>query len=206
VRPGVSTRRQRTPKAGPRLRTRTERATLRLVGNFSVVAPAATPLSDNVVSLVSLELVQRQHAATGGDAKREFPWSGEWDGRRAITWECRLNRTTAVGMYRVEPHLSARLAWQATSWSSAQISTNQSRINRSISPTTAGCCAAAPRAKFGASRAARSAPRRAVRPPRRLQFSVVVFVPNLRSLTTDGCVSGTSWRGKHAALRKMAWQ
>ena len=39
-----------------------------------------------------------QQAATGGDARREYPW-GEWDGRLANTSECGLSRTTAVGMY-----------------------------------------------------------------------------------------------------------
>jgi hypothetical protein len=40
-----------------------------------------------------------QQAATGGNAHNEYPWGPAWDGVRANTWESRLNRTTAVGMY-----------------------------------------------------------------------------------------------------------
>jgi formylglycine-generating enzyme required for sulfatase activity len=44
-----------------------------------------------------------QLAATGGDPGRVYPWGGEWDARRAPqranTFESRLGRVTAVGMY-----------------------------------------------------------------------------------------------------------
>jgi formylglycine-generating enzyme required for sulfatase activity len=40
-----------------------------------------------------------QHAATGEDTKREYPWPGAWDASRCNSSESRLNRTTAVGMY-----------------------------------------------------------------------------------------------------------
>jgi len=40
-----------------------------------------------------------QHAATGGDRKREYPWEGGWYEARCNHNESRLNRTTAVGMY-----------------------------------------------------------------------------------------------------------
>lgn len=40
-----------------------------------------------------------QLAATGGDPKREYPWPGEWDTSRCNSYESRLNRTSAVGMY-----------------------------------------------------------------------------------------------------------
>ena len=40
-----------------------------------------------------------QQAATGGDLKREYPWEGEWAASRCNSWESRLSRTTAVGMY-----------------------------------------------------------------------------------------------------------
>ena len=40
-----------------------------------------------------------QQAATGGDHKRTYPWKGKWDGSRCNSYESRLNRTTAVGMY-----------------------------------------------------------------------------------------------------------
>ncbi|MDH5741014.1 MAG: formylglycine-generating enzyme family protein, partial [Nitrospira sp.] len=40
-----------------------------------------------------------QQAATGGDPTREYPWPGGWDPSRCNSWESRLNRTTAVGMY-----------------------------------------------------------------------------------------------------------
>jgi hypothetical protein len=40
-----------------------------------------------------------QQAATGGDPTREYPWEGEWDTIRCNSYESRLNRTTAVGMY-----------------------------------------------------------------------------------------------------------
>jgi formylglycine-generating enzyme required for sulfatase activity len=40
-----------------------------------------------------------QLAATGGDAKRKYPWSGGWDPARCNSTESRLNRTTSVGMY-----------------------------------------------------------------------------------------------------------
>jgi formylglycine-generating enzyme required for sulfatase activity len=40
-----------------------------------------------------------QQAATGGDPNREYPWPGEWDTSRCNSYESRLNRTSAVGMY-----------------------------------------------------------------------------------------------------------
>ncbi|TKB70058.1 MAG: DUF4062 domain-containing protein [Nitrospira sp.] len=40
-----------------------------------------------------------QQAATGGDPEREYPWEGGRDGSRCNSYESRLNRTTAVGMY-----------------------------------------------------------------------------------------------------------
>jgi hypothetical protein len=40
-----------------------------------------------------------QQAATGGDPERIYPWKGEWDTTRCNSYESRLNRTTAVGMY-----------------------------------------------------------------------------------------------------------
>lgn len=40
-----------------------------------------------------------QQAATGGDPQCEYPWRGEWDRSRCNSWESRLSRTTAVGMY-----------------------------------------------------------------------------------------------------------
>jgi formylglycine-generating enzyme required for sulfatase activity len=40
-----------------------------------------------------------QHAAIGGNRDYQYPWGVEWDGRRANTYESRVNRTTAVGMY-----------------------------------------------------------------------------------------------------------
>jgi formylglycine-generating enzyme required for sulfatase activity len=44
-----------------------------------------------------------QLAATGGDSKRSYPWSGEWDPQgepwRANTYESELGRSTAVGLY-----------------------------------------------------------------------------------------------------------
>ena len=40
-----------------------------------------------------------QQAATGGDPQREYPWPGGWDASRCNSYESRLNRTTAVGMY-----------------------------------------------------------------------------------------------------------
>jgi len=42
-----------------------------------------------------------QQAATGGDPKRSFPWSGRWDESRCNSWESRLYRTSTVGIY---PH------------------------------------------------------------------------------------------------------
>jgi hypothetical protein len=46
---------------------------------------------------------QWQQAATGGDRENAFPWGRDWDPERepwrANTWESRLGRTTAVGMY-----------------------------------------------------------------------------------------------------------
>jgi formylglycine-generating enzyme required for sulfatase activity len=42
---------------------------------------------------------QWQHAATGGDGDREYPWPVGWDPNRCNSRECRLNRTMAVGMY-----------------------------------------------------------------------------------------------------------
>jgi formylglycine-generating enzyme required for sulfatase activity len=42
-----------------------------------------------------------QQAATGGDPVNEYPWGVGWDVERANTYESRLGRTTAVGMY---PH------------------------------------------------------------------------------------------------------
>ena len=40
-----------------------------------------------------------QQAATGGDPRREYPWSGEWDAARCNNSASSLGRTTAVGMY-----------------------------------------------------------------------------------------------------------
>lgn len=40
-----------------------------------------------------------QQAAMGGDPMRQYPWQGDWDPSRCNSWEGRLNRTTAVGMY-----------------------------------------------------------------------------------------------------------
>ena len=40
-----------------------------------------------------------QLAATGGNAQREYPWEGGWDSSRCNSYESRLNRTTAVGIY-----------------------------------------------------------------------------------------------------------
>ncbi|MDF0667979.1 MAG: SUMF1/EgtB/PvdO family nonheme iron enzyme [Nitrospira sp.] len=40
-----------------------------------------------------------QQAATGGDSQRENPWPGEFDKSRFNSFESRLERTTAVGMY-----------------------------------------------------------------------------------------------------------
>jgi conflict system STAND superfamily ATPase/sulfatase-modifying factor enzyme 1 len=40
-----------------------------------------------------------QQAATGGDAKRKYPWSEGWDSARCNGAESRLNRTLAVGVY-----------------------------------------------------------------------------------------------------------
>jgi len=40
-----------------------------------------------------------QQAATGGDPTREYPWEGGWDAVRCNSYESRVNRTTAVGMY-----------------------------------------------------------------------------------------------------------
>jgi formylglycine-generating enzyme required for sulfatase activity len=42
-----------------------------------------------------------QQAATGGEPVNEYPWGAGWDVERANTYESRLGRTTAVGMY---PH------------------------------------------------------------------------------------------------------
>jgi formylglycine-generating enzyme required for sulfatase activity len=40
-----------------------------------------------------------QQAATGGDPAREYPWGVDWDPAYTNTWESRLGRTTAVGVY-----------------------------------------------------------------------------------------------------------
>jgi formylglycine-generating enzyme required for sulfatase activity len=40
-----------------------------------------------------------QQAATGGDAKNEYPWPGGWDPARCNGATSHLNRTTAVGVY-----------------------------------------------------------------------------------------------------------
>ncbi len=40
-----------------------------------------------------------QQAATGGDSAYEYPWGADWETERANTYESRLGRTTAVGMY-----------------------------------------------------------------------------------------------------------
>ena len=37
--------------------------------------------------------------ATGGNAAYEYPWGADWDNELANTYESRLGRTTAVGMY-----------------------------------------------------------------------------------------------------------
>jgi formylglycine-generating enzyme required for sulfatase activity len=39
-----------------------------------------------------------QQAATGGQAKRTYPWGDEFDPKKA-NWEGQLNRTSAVGLY-----------------------------------------------------------------------------------------------------------
>ena len=46
-----------------------------------------------------------QQAATGGDPRREYPWEGGRDRSRCNSYESRLNRTIAVGMY---PHGATR--------------------------------------------------------------------------------------------------
>jgi formylglycine-generating enzyme required for sulfatase activity len=40
-----------------------------------------------------------QQAATGGHSRFEYPWGPAWSDARANTWESRLGRTTAVGIY-----------------------------------------------------------------------------------------------------------
>lgn len=40
-----------------------------------------------------------QQAATGGDPRNTYPWGPEWKSGHANTWESKLGRTTAVGMY-----------------------------------------------------------------------------------------------------------
>jgi hypothetical protein len=40
-----------------------------------------------------------QQAATSGDRRNAYPWGADWDDSRANTWESRLGRTIAVGMY-----------------------------------------------------------------------------------------------------------
>ena len=40
-----------------------------------------------------------QHAASGGDPRRSFPWGPGWSMERANTRESGLHRTTAVGLY-----------------------------------------------------------------------------------------------------------
>ena len=40
-----------------------------------------------------------QQAATMGDASRVFPWGSDWEEDRCNSFESRLNRTTAVGIY-----------------------------------------------------------------------------------------------------------
>lgn len=40
-----------------------------------------------------------QLAATGGNPQREYPWEGGWDSSRCNSYDSRLNRTTAVGIY-----------------------------------------------------------------------------------------------------------
>lgn len=40
-----------------------------------------------------------QRMAMGGQRSREYPWGDEWDQTRANTYESRLNRSTAVGLY-----------------------------------------------------------------------------------------------------------
>jgi formylglycine-generating enzyme required for sulfatase activity len=40
-----------------------------------------------------------QHVATSGNPEYAYPWGVKWDPQRANTYESRLNRTTAVGMY-----------------------------------------------------------------------------------------------------------
>ena len=42
-----------------------------------------------------------QQAATAGDRANEYPWGKDWDSSKANTWESKLSRTTAVGLY---PH------------------------------------------------------------------------------------------------------
>jgi len=40
-----------------------------------------------------------QQAASGGQSGNTYPWGSAWQESRANTWESRLGRTTAVGMY-----------------------------------------------------------------------------------------------------------
>ena len=40
-----------------------------------------------------------QQVATSGNPQYRYPWGAKWDPQRANTYESRLNRTTAVGMY-----------------------------------------------------------------------------------------------------------
>jgi hypothetical protein len=57
-------------------------------------------LSDRLGFAVSLPTEwQWQQAATGGDRENAYPWGRDWADRCANTYESRLSRTTAVGMY-----------------------------------------------------------------------------------------------------------
>jgi formylglycine-generating enzyme required for sulfatase activity len=40
-----------------------------------------------------------QQAATGGNPANVYPWGPEWDGNCVNTYESKLSRTTAVGLY-----------------------------------------------------------------------------------------------------------
>jgi formylglycine-generating enzyme required for sulfatase activity len=50
---------------------------------------------------IRLPLEWEWHWAAQGQDERAYPWGNDWDARFANTRECRLGRTTAVGMY---PH------------------------------------------------------------------------------------------------------
>ncbi|MCM8664678.1 SUMF1/EgtB/PvdO family nonheme iron enzyme [Accumulibacter sp.] len=61
-----------------------------------------------------------QQAATGGVSGKVYPWGGEWDAKRepqrANTFESRLGRATAVGMYPAGASLQGALDMAGTVW------------------------------------------------------------------------------------------